>query len=515
MPAALLPSLRYASVAVASLLLTWLLLPMQTSAFLPNTALLYVLLVVLAGRLLGRGPAIVAAFACFLLYAYVFVPPFFLPTVAEAQYLLAALVMLAVALLVGQLAASLRDTAGQIQAREAQARALYELARSLAATLTHQEVEATTLRFLGDAIPGCQAGIIDPDNGSATPPLSKDVLNRLKDDRQTLITRAHECDADRLLVPLHASKDMHALLVCDLPAGQTATPATRELLETIASVTAVALERTHFADAARESEVRHSTEVLRNSILSALSHDLRTPLTGLIGMAETLASDKISPERQRSLLWTLRRQAMDINRQVTNLLDMARLRSGTVELNEAWQPVEEIIGVTLQQVKTQWRDREITLDIEAGLPPIYVDGVLMERLLWNLMENAIKYSPKDTPVELSVRMRYERVVISVCDWGPGLPVEDKKETEELFGMFRRGRQESSIPGVGLGLAIARAIAEAHGGEIVAENRLGGGASFSLWMPAVRCRYLEDMKGMEEMDSLDDAGDDENAHEADR
>lgn len=481
-----MPFNRYLFVLFISVIATLLMLPIQEPSFLPNTALLYVLLVVLTASVLGRGPAILAALVSSLLYAHVFVPPLFSLAITEVQYLLAAGVMLVVALLVGHLTASLKNTARQVQARESQSRALYELARSLAATLTQAEVESTTARFLGDAVPGCQVRIIDPDDCTTlSPPLPSALRETLQQRQQTLMTVGQGETGTRLLVPLIASTGLHGIMVCDLSGPQAASAATRELLETIASLTAVALERTHFADAARQSEVRHSTEVLRNSILAALSHDLRTPLTGLLGMAETLARGRISPERQQALLETLRTQAMNINQQVTNLLDMAKLRSGTIELNEAWQPVEEVIGVTLQQVKTQWKDREITLDIEPDLPPLYYDAVLMERVLWNLLENAIKYSPADTPIELSVRMREGRVVISVCDWGPGLPEQDN---EELFGMFRRGCPESSIPGVGLGLAIARTIAEAHGGEVLAENRLGGGACFSLRMPVARAQY---------------------------
>lgn len=210
----------------------------------------------------------------------------------------------------------------------------------------------------------------------------------------------------------------------------------------------------------------------------------------MVGLADTLGLGKVSPERQKSMLAALRNQALSINQLVTNLLDMARLRSGGIELNEAWQPIEEVIGAALQQVRSHWKDREVTLDIPAGLPPLRFDAVLVERVLWNLLENAIKYSPTDTPVELVVRRVGEWLDVMVCDWGPGLPAEGG---EELFGMFRRGQAESSIPGVGLGLAIARGIAEAHGGQVLAENRLGGGACFRLRLPIGNPPALEELE----------------------
>lgn len=462
---------------IGSVIATLVMLPIQDPAFLPSTALLYVLLVVGVAGALGRGPAITAALICSLLYAHVYVPPLFSLNIQEAQYLLAAGIMFVVALVVGQLTAKLQDSARQITTREAQAKALYELARRLTATQTQSEVKLAVAHFLEDALPGGRIRLIDPAEAepSMLPPHGEIAGHR----GQTIVSVGQGREQTRLLVPLVASTGLHGLMICDLSASQASLSATRELLETVASVSAVALERTHFADAARESEVRHSTEILRNSILSALSHDLRTPLTRLIGMADTLASGKLSDERRQGMLENLRSQAMHINRQVTNLLDMARLRSGSVEPARAWQPVEEVIGTTLQQIKEQWKDREITLDIQPALPPVLLDEVLIERVLWNLLENAIKYSPADTPVELSVKRRDPWLDIAICDWGPGLPPGN---SEELFGMFRRGQSESSIPGVGLGLAIARTIAEAHGGEVLAENRLGGGASFTLRLP---------------------------------
>ncbi len=476
-----LPFNPYLFVLLVSVVITLLMLPIKDPSFLPNSALLYVLLVVLTGSALGRRPAILAAVFSSLLYAHVFVPPHFSLAITEIHYLLSAGIMLIVALLVGHLTASLKNTARQVQAQESRTRALYELARNLAATLTQQEIEHTTGRFLQGAIPGCQIRVIEPDAGdSLTPPLPALLREALEQRQQTLRMENGDPAQARLLVPMLASSGLHGILVCDLPAAQAESTDNRELLETIASLAAVALERTHFADAAHQSEVRHSTEVLRNSILSALSHDLRTPLTGLLGMAETLSRGRISPERQQALLETLRTQALHINQQVTNLLDMARLRSGTVELNKAWQPAEEVIGVTLQQARTQWKDRPISVSLEPGLPPLYYDAVLMERALWNLLENAIKYSPPGSPIELTVRRQNGHALISICDRGPGLP--KGLDSDTLFSMFRRGNPESNIPGVGLGLAIARTIAEAHEADILAENRPGGGACFSLRIP---------------------------------
>jgi len=198
----------------------------------------------------------------------------------------------------------------------------------------------------------------------------------------------------------------------------------------------------------------------------------------------------LSPEKQHALLSGLREQAQSINQFVNNLLDMARLQSGNVELNLAWQPIEEVVGATLQQVKSIADAREIGLAIAPGLPPVMIDAVLIERALWNLLENAIKYSPGDSPVELNIRQLGEEIDIVVCDRGEGLPTED---VEALFGLFQRGHAESSIPGAGLGLAIVKGIAEAHQGRLSATRREGGGSCFHITLPLGKtpCLGLEE------------------------
>nr|WP_275944066.1 ATP-binding protein [Azomonas macrocytogenes] len=478
---------------MVSIGLTLFILPLQASLDLANTVLFYVLGVVVTGSRYGRGPAIFAAVSNSLFYLYLFVPPPLSLAITEPQYLLAAVVMLVVAVLVGHLTASLKSKAEQVDAWETQSRALYDLARQLGASLTSEEVAQVTSRFLRIALQAVNIRII-PESAcdQPPPPLTGALLRAALNQGQPLLSNGSSQQLTLVLMPLAACVDPRCVLACELPTTTARTPATQELLETASSVVTVALQRTHFADVARETEIRRSAEALRNSILSALSHDLRTPLTVMVGLAETLELDKISPERQRNMLAALKNQALLINQQVTNLLDMARLRSGSIDLNEAWQPIEDVIGTTLRLVKRHWKDREITVDVSPDLPPLRFDAVLIERLLWNLLENAIKFSPADTPVELVVRRLGDWVEVLVCDWGPGLPPE---ALEDLFNMFRRGREESNIPGVGLGLAIARGFAEVHGGQVLAENRLGGGACFRLRLPVGTPPTLKELEGL--------------------
>lgn len=466
--------------------------PFRSIIELSNVALIYVLAVVVIGVRRGRGPAVFSAILGSLTFAHVFVPPYFSLAITEAHYVLTAVIMLAVALIVGHLTSALKRHAELAEARSLRTRALYDFARELTGAMTPASVIDITSRFLAHSLNAKETQVIFPDSFSdparpASPALTKECI-----ERKSLLSIQKNKECSYVLAPLQAAGGIQGILLFEARSAILEEQELRGYIETMASVVAVALERSHYAEVARETEVKHAAESLRSSILSALSHDLRTPLTALVGMADTLLLGKASPERQKHILESIRSQALAISQQTSNLLDMARLRSGAITLNKAWQPVEEVIGATLQLVRYQWKDREITVDIAPNLPPLSLDAVLMERVLWNLLENAIKYSPAESPVELAVRRAETSIDISVCDWGPGLPTGN---SEELFGIFRRGHAESDIPGVGLGLAIARTIVDAHGGAISASNRSGGGACFRVRLPI---GDLPNLTGLEEL-----------------
>lgn len=453
--------------------------PLHADLDLSNLALLYVLGVVAIAVRFGRGPAVSAALLGSLCFAYFFVPPHFSLAITEAQYLLSAVIMLAVAVMVGHMTSRLKQHADDVERKSAESADLYVLARNLAGASTREEVLRFAASFLESSLGARDVRVVGADGrgddvGGPSPALVAECA-----ERDRIVTAAFGSDLVRLYVPLRAASGLQGVVTCVVDAGFSARTTAVESLETAKSVLAVALERSHFVARANETEIRHAAETLRSSILSALSHDLRTPLTALVGMTETLAHGRLSDERQRYLLEAVRSQSMSISQQMTKLLDMARLSSGPNQLDKAWQPVEEVLEATIRLVRAQWKDREITLDVEAGLPPICIDAVLIERVLWNLLENAVKYSPAETPIEVAARRVGDQVEVAVCDAGPGLPELDP---ESLFERFRRGRTESDIPGLGLGLSIARTIVEAHGGTIEAENRFGGGSCFRVRLP---------------------------------
>ena len=480
----------YLATALGLAATTLLAAPLRAFIDLSNVALFYVLIVVVAGGRYGRGVAIFAALAGSLLFAYVFVPPHFSLAITDLQYLLSALIMLVVALLVGHLTADLRSHAELSAAQAAQTKSLYEFARALTATRSSQAVIETSMTFLADAVGARRVRFIavPPDGAdggarslSAGAGQIEAALIRAALDSRRLATERRTGSGEALAVlPLHTAGTAHGAIGFAIDAGLLESAHQTEYIETLASLVAVALERTHYLEMAGASEVQRAAESLRSTILASLSHDIRTPLTALVGTADTLLlGDALPPARQRSLLRSLREQALAIHQLVNNLLDMARLQSGSVELNLAWQPVEDIVGATLQQIRAVAGERTIEVAIAADLPPLRIDATLMERALWNLLENALKYSPVAAPVDLSIARDGETIDIAVADRGPGLPDGD---VEALFGLFARGRAESSVPGAGIGLAIVKSIAEVHHGSLRAERRAGGGAVFHLGLP---------------------------------
>jgi two-component system sensor histidine kinase KdpD len=279
-----------------------------------------------------------------------------------------------------------------------------------------------------------------------------------------------------LYLPLKAPMRVRGVFAFEpVDSRHVMTPEQRRLLDTFARLIAIALERIHYVDIAQSTTVQMETERLRNSLLSAISHDLRTPLSVLVGLADSMALTTPPPSRQQAeIAVAMREAAMRMTSQVNNLLDMARLRAGRIQLNLQWQPLEEVVGSALKSASSSLSKHHVQVNLPDHLPLLRFDEVLMERVLCNLLENAAKYTPEGSDITIAARDAGQYVDVWVEDNGPGLP-EGKEE--DIFKKFERGQKESTTSGVGLGLAICRAIVEAHEGTIRAENLPGGGARF--------------------------------------
>jgi two-component system sensor histidine kinase KdpD len=257
-------------------------------------------------------------------------------------------------------------------------------------------------------------------------------------------------------------------------------PEQRRHLDTFAALVAIALERVHYVDVAQQALIRMESERLRNSLLAALSHDLRTPLAALVGLAESLGLTK--PELsglQRDTAQAIAEEARRMNALVNNLLDMARIESGDVKLRREWHSVEEVVGSALKAARSALTDQRVEVTLPPDLPLVEFDATLIERVLYNLLENAGKYTPAGTIIRIVAQASGDQLLVTVSDNGPGV---SQAQREAIFEKFTRGSRESATPGVGLGLAISRAIVEAHHGRIWAEDNAGTGARFCFTLP---------------------------------
>jgi len=456
---------------------------------LANIVMMFLLAVVLIAVRLGRGPAVLAAFLNVAAFDFFFVPPRFSFTVNDFQYLLTFAVMLAVALITGQLAAGLKYQARVAMNRELRARALYEMSRELSAALLLDQIAEIAARFVEGSFRAKVALLLADEHDRLNFPVARSQVPVDAGIAQWAFDHAEAAGAGTgtlpgspvLYVPLKAPMRTRGVLAVQ-PSGTRwlLIPEQRRQLDTFATLIAIAIERVHYVDIAQLTTVQIESERLRNSLLSALSHDLRTPLTALVGLAEylTLVKPELSGE-QREVATAIRDEARRMTALVNNLLDMGRLQSGEVKLNRQWQPLEEVVGAALAQAKPLLGGHEVQVQLDPALPFLEFDAVLLERVLFNILENAHKYTPPGSVIRLSAQLRETFIDVVIEDSGPGLP---EGMEEEIFKKFTRGRKESATPGVGLGLAVCRAIVEAHRGSIRAEKSALGGARFVFSLP---------------------------------
>ncbi|OLL32815.1 two-component system sensor histidine kinase KdbD [Burkholderia sp. SRS-W-2-2016] len=482
---------------------------------LTNLVMLYLLGVIFTAVKLGRGPGVVLSFASVAAFDFFFVPPRMSLSVSDTQYLLTFFGMLLTSLVISHLTSSLRREASVARRREQRTGAMYEMARELAAALTTEQIVGIGSRHVSEVF-GARVAILLPDSADQIrqkienpdaaitlegEQLDLDVGQWVYDQQKPA---GHSTDtlpaAAALYLPLKAPMRTRGVLgVVVRDEHELAVPEQRRMLDAFAAQIALALERVHYVDIARDALVNMESERLRNSLLSAISHDLRTPLTTIVGFSSMLAQTRQSneateaqtqaaAERSDELVEAIHEEALRMTGIVTNLLDMARLQAGRLQLNQQWTLLEETVGAALRACKRVLAGHPVRVTLPADLPLLHLDAVLMERLFSNLLENAAKYTAAGTPLAIGAQQidadGAPFVRVTIDDHGPGLPAGMEAR---VFEKFTRGEKESAKPGIGLGLAICRAIVDAHGGTIGALNRPGPdggveGARFWFTLP---------------------------------
>jgi two-component system sensor histidine kinase KdpD len=485
-PAALPNGVRLALTVVACAGTTVLATPLLAYLDPANIVMLFLLTVLLVAVSLGLAPALLAAFLSVGLFDFFFVPPRFTFAVNDGQYLVTFAVMLLVAVVAGQLTAGLRRQADDSATEERRTRALYEMARDLSGALMLEQVVEITRHFLRDVLNADAVVLLADQTGGLLPcpgnETDETALVHIEPRFANIaFQRGTPASCEQLVasgyavlyLPLKAPMRVRGVIaVRPLATSPDVLLGQRERLETMASLVAIAVERVHYVEVAQRTQVQIVSERLRSSILSALSHDLRTPLTALVGLADSLTMNKppLDPVSQETAE-AIREQAERLAGLVGNLLDMARLHAGDITLQKEWQPIEEVIGSSIKLLGRALAEHPVKVALAADLPLVEFDAVLIERVFCNLLENAAKYSPAGSDIEIAVRVQAAELEVSVSDHGQGFG-SDKNAM--VFEMFVRGDPESSVPGVGLGLAICRAIVEAHAGTIAIADRAGGG-----------------------------------------
>jgi two-component system, OmpR family, sensor histidine kinase KdpD len=458
----------------------------------PDLEILYVVTVMLAALRLGRAPSLFAAALSVLAYDFYFVPPERTFEVGDWRYFLSFLMMFGVGWLVSTLTTRIRRQEEDAAAREERTRTLFELGRDLAYARTVNATAAIAAKHAARAFESSVL-VLMPNavrnlerQGAEPPELAIDAQDMgvakwvFEHGRVAGLGTETLPGARVICVPLQTTGEPVGALVLQPRRHISFDADQRARLDAFARQAAFALERALLAREAEASAVRAKTEEMRSSLLSAVSHDLRTPLATITGAVSTLRDRSAElPRRERDeLLSDIQEEAARLERLVANLLDMTRVESGSLRVQREWVPLEELVGSALARLDRVLKGRDVDVSIAPALPLLSVDPILIEQVLVNLVENATKYTPDDTRIDIDGRVEQDRIVVEVRDRGPGIRPGDEHRVFEKF--YRAAEQ--SVGGAGLGLAICKGIVDAHGGSISVENRTGGGATFRITLP---------------------------------
>jgi two-component system, OmpR family, sensor histidine kinase KdpD len=461
---------------------------------LADLIMVYLVGNVVAATRYRRGPSVLVAILSVLAFDFFFVPPSLNFQPQDAGYFVTFVVMLLVALTISNMTIQIKEQAEAARERERRTASLYGMSREFANSSSVDELVQIAIHHIKDVF-NSQAVILLPNaNDELQVHGAQQAPNMLNPAELGAARCAYDqgqsagwgtqilSGANGLYLPLLTTeRKMGVLGVCPAQPRSAFTADQLDLLETFTNQTALAIERARLTEEMGKAHLQIEAERMRNLLLSSVSHDIRTPLASIMGATSGLLrhKDKLDPQ-DYELAQIANEESQRLSRWVGNLLQMTRLESGSVQLEKEWQPLEEVVGTTLLRLEEMLVDHPLKPDLSDDLPLVLIDSVLIEQVLVNLFENAIKYTPSGSPIDLSAWAEDQKVIVEVADHGPGLP---PGEEERIFDKFYRVHPMDS-GGFGLGLSICKAIVEAHGGRIWAANRAGGGAVFYFTLPFV-------------------------------
>ncbi|MGE5775323.1 MAG: DUF4118 domain-containing protein [Chloroflexota bacterium] len=458
-----------------------------------NLVMLYLLAVVVAAVNLGRGPAILVSFLGVLTFDFLFVQPHFTFAVANTQYILTFIGLFLVGLVISQLAARASEQAEAAREREAETAELYDLSRDLASASNLDAILRALQKHLEQTFSRTIAVFLPEENHMNVHVVSENM--RLNEEEIAVAdwVYRHAESAGRhtntlpaaqyRYLPLKTSKGVVGVLGIGKPSTTDSdlTPAQRRLMEAFANQGAQAIERALLEEQNRQIVLLQSTEKLQNALLNSISHDLRTPLVAITGALSALDEQSITMDEpvRSTLIENARGEADRLNRLVGNLLNMTRIESGAIKLHLEPGDVQDLIGTAIEQLGKRIEQHQVRVDVPAKFPLIPMDFTLMVQVFVNLLENAVKYSPEKSLIEVCASREDSNARLQVRDRGAGIPTDD---LARIFDKFYRVQRPESVGGTGLGLSISKGIVDAHGGQIRAYRREGGGTILEVALP---------------------------------
>ncbi len=457
-----------------------------------NMIMFYLLAVVVAALRLGFRPALFTALVGVLAFDFFLVPPYFSFAVTDTQYLITFAGLFTVGAVISTLVARARSQTETIKNRESQTATLYALSRDLASAFGLDKILNVVIHHVGETL-NAEIAILLPEGESLDVKASSSGFS-LGEKQKSVAVWAYRngqmagrgtetLSSDELLyIPLQTGGRVVGVMGIKLRnSDETLAPETRRILEAFSGQAALAIERVYLARQADQAQLLQATERLERSLLNSISHDLRTPLSSIIGALSSLRDEKnsLNTEARRELIDLAWEEAGRMNRFVSNLLDMTRLEAGALKIKKEPYDVQDLLGSCLGSLEPRLKGKKVKIDIPSDLPLVPMDSVLMAQVMGNVLDNALKYSPPSGVIEVAARIRENRLEIEVADQGPGIPEE---YLTQVFNKFSRITRADGTSGIGLGLTISKGIVEAHEGKIWAESRPGGGSKIVFTLP---------------------------------
>jgi len=532
---------------VGTLFITAIIYTLHLYPTIPDISLVYLLIVLALASTRGLYAAVLSALVAFSSFDYFLVPPLYTFTIGRFEEWLALFVFLATAIITGQLASAMRLRAEQASRQARETRILYELVRATnseedleqqLSIVAHAIVDVFSswgVRDCAILLPGVggkltlqasalqvdeEAKLSSDEEATASWVMTQDQAVELHD--VSLAPQLSTSSAPRAIVRSTAAilPMRRYMRMIPLKMGQKVVGVVRLQIEddprlftrekslgidrdrsnpattffwTFLDQAASVIERARLRRESLQIELLKRTDALRAALLSSVSHDLRTPLSSIKAAASSLLQEDVQwdEEARRSFALAIEHEADRLNRLVGNLLDMSRIEGGALKPEKEWYPVDELIHDVLDHMQPVLQGRTVQTHLPDDLPPVELDYLQMDQVLTNLIENAVRYTPPESPIEVSAQIDGEQMVISVADRGPGIPQADKERVfDKFYRVLGTQRNAATIPGSGLGLAVSKGLVEAHGGHIWVEDRPGGGSIFRFTLPVRKAEGIE-------------------------